>query len=132
MSDAQAPPSRTSITSNDRPSPSTLRIPLHQSRPDPNQRPSLEALEDDRTFVRQVERSQRDTETIDVDATSTTNNESDGDSVDSIALIFAQSARRFRRPNYVSPPPSSTRAVNTLIEQANEEGRGFLIGIVAV
>ena len=121
MSDAQAPPSRTSTTSNDRRSPSTLHFPLHRWRPNPNPWPSLEALEDYQ-MSRQVERSQRDTETIDVDATSTTNNESDGDSVDSIALIFAQSARRFRRPNYVSPPPSSTRAVNTLIEQANEEG----------
>ena len=92
-----------------------LLFPLHRSsRP----RPSIEQLEDNRLVARQTERSQRGNEG---NYDNSSNNDSDSDSIDSITDCFASRATRFPRSNYVSPAPSSTRPVSTLIEQANAD-----------
>ena len=119
MSDAQSPrlvasaPSRISTAGNTvgHP-PSILCFHLHLPQP------SLEALEANCLAACQTESIQR--ETVDVDAT-TTNNESDGDSIDYIAEHFASCATHFYHPIYISPPPSSTQVVSVLVDEATSQ-----------
>ena len=125
MSDTESPryvaPStnNTTIINPPRRSHSTLRFPLHRPHTR-NPRPSLEQLEGNRQVARQAERDRRDNSTnrnsINVDDISS-NNDSDEDSLD----LFSHPVRRFRRPDYVSPPPSSTRPVSELVDIANTE-----------
>ena len=117
MSNTRAPNSVTPTSTNtstvhpSRRLSSNLRFPLYRP-PSRNPRPSLEALEDNRQVARQTERNERET-SIDIDDIS---NSSDSDN-----SLFTIRARRFRNPDYVSPPPSTTQPVSALVEKANAE-----------